>query len=51
MLARRMGGNRAASADNSPRQTTFTTTHEVLTVAPSASAEDVGVPVGFKEKK
>ena len=51
MLARRIGGNRAAAADNAPRQTTFTTTHEILTMAPSASAEDVAVPAGFKEKK
>lgn len=51
MLARRMGGNRAAAADNAPRQTTFTTTHEILTVAPSATADDVAVPAGFKEKR
>jgi hypothetical protein len=52
MLSKRIVGNRAASADNnSPRQTTFTTTREVLTVAPSATAEDVAVPAGFKEKK
>jgi len=51
MLGRRIAGNRAAAADNSPRQTTFTTTREILTMAPSASAEDVAVPAGFKEKK
>lgn len=51
MLGRRLAGNRAAAADNSPRQTTFTSTREILTLAPSASAEDVAVPAGFKEKK
>jgi hypothetical protein len=51
MLGRRLAGNRAAAADNSPRQTTFTSTREILTMAPTASAEDVAVPAGFKEKK
>jgi hypothetical protein len=51
MLARRMGGNKAAAADNAPRQTTFSSTREILTLAPSASAEDVAIPAGFKEKK
>jgi hypothetical protein len=51
MLGRRIAGNRAAASDNAPRQTTFTSTREILTVAASASAEDVAVPQGFKEKK
>ena len=50
MLSRRIAG-RAAAADSSPRQTTFTTIREIQTVAPSASADDVAVPGGFREKK
>jgi hypothetical protein len=49
MLARRMAGRGAAN--NTPRSTVFTTTRELLTVATSASAADVAVPTGFKEKK
>ena len=49
MLARRVAGRGAAS--NTPRSTVFTSTRELLTVATSASAEDVAVPAGFKEKK
>jgi hypothetical protein len=29
----------------------FTASHEVLSVAPSATAEDVAMPANFKEKK
>jgi hypothetical protein len=51
MLGRRLAGNRAAAADNSPRQTTFTNIHEILAVAASATADEVAIPAGFKEKK
>jgi hypothetical protein len=51
MLSRRLGGGRGGASDNSPRQTTFTNIRETLTVAPSATAEDVAVPAGLKEKK
>lgn len=47
MLARRIAGR----GSNSPRSTVFTSTHEFLTVTTSASADDVAVPTGFKEKK
>lgn len=33
------------------RSTVFTTTHNVLSVDPSATADDVAIPAGFKEKK
>ncbi len=41
------GGNKPAQ----PRSTVFTAAHEYLTVSPSATAEDVAMPAGFKEKK
>jgi hypothetical protein len=48
-LARRIAGNRGNASD--PRAKLMTTAHEYLTIATSASAEDVAIPVGFKEKK
>jgi len=51
MLARRMAGRAAAAGDGSPRQTTFTSTRELVTVATSATADDVALPAGFKEKR
>lgn len=47
MLARRIGGR----GSSGPRSTVFTSTHEYLTVTTSASADDVAIPAGFKEKK
>jgi hypothetical protein len=49
-LAKRIMGNRGSSA-NEPRSTIMTTTREYLTIATAASAEDVAIPQGFKEKK
>jgi hypothetical protein len=46
MLARRLGGG-----STTPRTKALTTTHDVLSIAPSAAAEDVAIPAGFKEKK
>jgi hypothetical protein len=51
MLGRRIMGGRGGAADGAARQTTFTSTRELLTVATSAGADDVAVPAGFKEKK
>jgi hypothetical protein len=45
MLARRMRG------PAQQRSTVLTTTVERLSIDPSASAEDVAIPAGFKEKK
>jgi len=50
MLAGRLAGRGRASS-NSPHSTILTTTRELLTVATSATADDVAVPAGFKEKK
>jgi hypothetical protein len=55
-LAGKLGGlmNKAKSAGNSPPQqksTIFTSTVERLSIDPSATADDVAVPAGFKEKK
>ena len=43
MLARRM-----ARGSSEPRTTTLTTTHDMLTIGTSVSADDVAVPAGFK---
>jgi len=48
-LAKRIMGGRGASTE--PRSTIMTSTHEYLTIATSASADDVAIPQGFKEKK
>jgi hypothetical protein len=34
-----------------PRSTVFTTTHNVLSIEAAATADDVAIPPGFKEKK
>ncbi len=47
-LASRMMGSKTAPKQ---RSTVFTTTHEYLSVNPSASDADVAIPAGFKEKK
>lgn len=47
-LARRMMAGRGQSQ---PRSTVMTTSHEVLTIATSVTAEDIAIPAGFKEKK
>jgi hypothetical protein len=47
-LAKRMMGNKGQPQQ---RSNIFTATHEVLSVAPSATAEDVAMPQGYKEKK
>jgi hypothetical protein len=46
MIARRM-----ARGQNEPRSKVMTTTHDYLTVAATAAAEDVAIPATFKEKK
>jgi len=46
MLARRM-----MRGQTQQRTTAMTTTQETLSIAASASAEDVQIPAGFKEKK
>ena len=48
MMARRLAGNRGRPQQ---RSVFFTSTHETLSVAPAASAEDVSIPATFKEKK
>jgi hypothetical protein len=48
MMARRLMGNRGRPQQ---RSVFFTSTHETLSVAPAASAEDVAIPATFKEKK
>lgn len=45
MLARRM-----MKKNDSPRATIFTINTEMLEISPSAAAEDVAVPAGFKQK-
>jgi hypothetical protein len=45
-LARRLAGG-----STTPRTKALTTTHDVLSIAPSAAAEDVAIPAGFKERK
>jgi len=47
-IAKRMMGSHAQPQQ---RSNVFTSTHEVLSVAPSASADDVAMPAGYKEKK
>lgn len=47
-LARRMMGNRGAPE---PRSTLMTSTQETLSVEASASASDVAIPAGFRERK
>ena len=47
LASRMMGGAKPPK----PRSTVFTTTHEYLSVDPSASDADVAIPAGFKEKK
>jgi len=49
-LAKRIMGGRGNGATE-PRSTIMTTTHEYLSVATSATADDVAIPQGFKEKK
>jgi hypothetical protein len=46
MLARKI----AKKKDASPRSTVMTVNHQVLSVSPSAAAEDVQIPAGFKQK-
>jgi hypothetical protein len=48
MMARRVLGNRGQPQQ---RSVFFTSTHETLSVAPAASADDVSIPATFKEKK
>jgi hypothetical protein len=48
-LARRLAPK--SSGQDQPRSAIMTTTVERLSIETSASAEDVGVPAGFKEKK
>jgi hypothetical protein len=49
MLARRLAGR--SNAQTGPKSLVMTTTAEKLSVETSASADDVAVPAGFKEKK
>jgi hypothetical protein len=46
MLARRLKKNN----DQSPRSTIMTVNHQVLSVSTSVAAQDLQIPVGFKEK-
>jgi len=46
MLAARM-----MRGQSQQRTTTLTTTNEAMSIAPTAAAEDVAIPAGFKEKK
>lgn len=48
MLGKKLMGNRAQPTQ---RTKVMTTTHEMLSVATSVSAEDVAMPAGYKEKK
>jgi len=48
MLAGRMMRGRGQTQQ---RTTTLTTSREILSIASTASAEDVAIPAGFKEKK
>ncbi len=48
MLGRKLMGNRGQPQQ---RSTVFTAAHQVLSVSASASADDVAIPAGFKEKK
>lgn len=48
MLAKKMMGNKGEATQ---RSTVFTSSHEIMSVSPSAAAEDVALPAGFKEKK
>ncbi|HUL74445.1 MAG TPA: hypothetical protein VLT86_15160 [Vicinamibacterales bacterium] len=48
VLARRMMGNKGQPQQ---RSNVFTASNEVLQVAPSATADDVAIPAGYKEKK
>lgn len=48
MLAKKMMGNKGEATQ---RSTVFTASHEIMSVSPSAAAEDVALPAGFKEKK
>ncbi|HKW02188.1 MAG TPA: hypothetical protein VJN96_20365 [Vicinamibacterales bacterium] len=47
-LAKKMMG---ANKPPTQRGTVFTSSHEILSVAPTVTAEDVALPAGFKEKK
>lgn len=46
MLARKIAKKKEAS----PRSIVMTVNHQVLSVSPSAAAEDVQIPAGFKQK-
>lgn len=48
--AKKAAGNEAADKDKT-RMTILTSTNEVLKVATSLSADEVGIPAGFKETK
>jgi hypothetical protein len=54
MLGRRLSRKKSAEEDpNRPknRSTLFTLNHELLKVSTGVSADDLAIPVGFKEKK
>src|SRR5262249_26098947 len=54
LIARRMGQRSAGSGNsnpNDPKTTLMSSTTERLSIEASASADDVAIPAGFKEKK
>jgi hypothetical protein len=54
MLARKLGPRSSGSGSsnpNDPKTTIMTSTTERLSIEASASADDVAIPAGFKEKK
>jgi hypothetical protein len=52
MLARKLGPRSSGSSNpNDPKTTIMTSTTERLSIEASASADDVAIPAGFKEKK